>query len=412
MRTMMEGSDLPKGWRRVRLGDVLVDVQSGFACGRKRSTPGLRHLRMDNIGPDGSADLSRVTYVDYDPEKARKYRLSKGDVLFNNTNSAELVGKSALFDVEDGDYFYSNHLTRLRVRPSVLTSGWLLLCLRQLWHDRHFERTCNRWIGQAAVNAQKLRETEIPLPPLEEQRRIVGRIEELAQRIEEAKGLRRAARQEAEALLPAALAQTVASARGRFPARPLGELVRLTGGGTPSTKEPSYWSGTVPWVSPKDMKSWEVADSEERITEEAVSRSAVRWIEPGAVLVVVRGMILAKALPVAIGRARLTVNQDMKALRPRDGLTPDFLAYMLKGSEQDLLGKVETAAHGTRRLRTEVLTSLPIPVPPLDEQRRIVAYLDGLQAKAQALLRLQGETQQELEALLPSVLDSAFRGEL
>jgi type I restriction enzyme S subunit len=209
-----------------------------------------------------------------------------------------------------------------------------------------------------------------------------------------------------------ALTAALVASRSQFVPKPLGQVVRFVGGGTPSTNRPAYWEGAIPWVSPKDMKKWNITDAEQHISDEAVRNSAAKLADPGAVLVVVRGMILARSFPVGIARVALTINQDMKALCPRDSLVPEFLALSLAGAEQELLEKVETAAHGTRRLRTEVLTSLPMPVPPLDEQRRIVGYLDGVRTKAEQLRRLQEETQAEMEALLPSVLDRAFRGEL
>jgi type I restriction enzyme S subunit len=77
-----------------------------------------------------------------------------------------------------------------------------------------------------------------------------------------------------------------------------------------------------------------------------------------------------------------------------------------------ILNLVEKSTHDTRKLETPKLLNTRVPVPPLSEQRRIVAYLDGLQSQMEALDRLQTETTAELDALLPSILDRAFNGEL
>lgn len=407
----MQVDDLPAAWELKQLGDVCAINPSKAEVRGYPDDLDVTFVPMAAVSEAGGAidspDIRKLGEV----KKGYTY-FREGDVLFAKITPCMENGKAAVArGLANGLGFGSTEFHVLRPQKAVLPE-WVFYWIRRPSFRERAAASFTGSVGQQRVPDWFLSEHQIPLPPLEEQRRIVGRIGELARRIQEAKGLRRAARQDAEALLPAALEQTVATGRGQFPAQPLGELVRLTGGGTPSKKEPSYWNGSVPWVSPKDMKSWEIADSEEHVTEEAVSQSAARWIEPGVVLVVVRGMILAKMLPVAIARTRLTVNQDMKALHPKNGLMPEFIAYMLKGSEQDVLAKVETAAHGTRRLRTEILTALPIPVPPLAQQRRIVAYLDAVRAKAQTLLRLEEETQQELDALMPSALDRAFRGEL
>ena len=94
------------------------------------------------------------------------------------------------------------------------------------------------------------------------------------------------------------------------------------------------------------------------------------------------------------------------------GILSEYLGYVFKGLEQQVLGQVETAAHGTKRLRTSTIESLDVPVPPLADQRSIVAYLDSVQAQAAALKRAQEDTDAELRRLEQAILDRAFRGEL
>ena len=88
------------------------------------------------------------------------------------------------------------------------------------------------------------------------------------------------------------------------------------------------------------------------------------------------------------------------------------MSHVLWALNDSILKLVEKSTHDTRKLETPKLLNFEIPVPPLPEQHRIVAYLDDLQAKVDALKRLQAETAAELDALLPSILDKAFNGEL
>jgi Type I restriction modification DNA specificity domain len=194
--------------------------------------------------------------------------------------------------------------------------------------------------------------------------------------------------------------------------KPLSELVSVRGGGTPSKANPLYWHGTIPWVSPKDMKDRELFDACDHISEDAVANSSAKLIDSGAVLIVVRGMILAHTVPSAILRMSAAINQDMKALLPNENLSSEYLCTTLWALNQELLGLIEKSTHDTRKLETDTLLSFRIPVPDVSEQKQIVDELERFQSKAIALKRLQAETAAELDALLPAILNKAFKGEL
>ena len=253
---------------------------------------------------------------------------------------------------------------------------------------------------------------EIPLPPLTEQRRIVAQLEELAAQTNEARTLRQQAAEEAEALSQRCAFRIFDLAKKKYCAQPLEGFVSVRGGGTPSKSDPFYWEGKIPWITPKDMKRRELRDATDHISERATQETAAKLITPGAVLVVVRGMILAHTFPSAVLRTPATINQDMKALVPKGDLLPEYLCAWFWANNSQMLELIEKSTHDTRKFRTDKLLGTSILVPPIAEQRRIVAELDALQFQVDALKRLQSETAAELDALLPSILDKAFKGEL
>ena len=153
--------------------------------------------------------------------------------------------------------------------------------------------------------------------------------------------------------------------------------VSFTGGGTPSKANTSFWSGHVPWVSPKDMTRARLNDTADHISNDAVATSAASIVAPGAVLMVVRSGILRRTIPVAINTVPMALNQDMKALRPKNGIAKgEYLHVLIQGNESSLLREwtkhgatVESIEHG-------LLANSRIPVPPLPEQAAIARYLD------------------------------------
>ena len=187
-----------------------------------------------------------------------------------------------------------------------------------------------------------------------------------------------------ESSLPNLAAMAVESEDDRFPSHwlrvPLGKTGEWRGGGTPSKSRPDFWEGSMPWVSPKDMKVLRVGDAEDHISEAAIQGSSVRLIPPGSLLMVVRGMILARAFPVALTTREVTINQDMKALLPLEKEAADFLLLALRALEPDVLAAIERSTHGTCKLQTPVLEAFLIPIPPLAEQRRVVAKVNEMMA--------------------------------
>jgi type I restriction enzyme S subunit len=122
----------------------------------------------------------------------------------------------------------------------------------------------------------------------------------------------------------------------------LGELTVMLSGGTPSKSNPSYWQGTVPWASAKDMKKYFLADTEDHISDEAVQK-ATKLVPAGTVLLLTRGMTLLDDVPICLSMRPMTFNQDVKAIRSKNGLLQEYLPYLLLGHKADLLDLVDLA---------------------------------------------------------------------
>ena len=173
---MTELGPLPKEWRVVRLGDLvereILLMRNGFPQGQHNETGvGVPHLRPFNITNDGILDLSQIKFVAPPSDDDPRW-LHPGDVIFNNTNSEELVGKTALFN-RNGRFVLSNHMTFLRVlEPGQIDPYWLARLLHLFWYLGMYRALGRRHVNQVSISLERLKGVRIPLPPLDEQRAI------------------------------------------------------------------------------------------------------------------------------------------------------------------------------------------------------------------------------------------------
>ena len=184
----------------------------------------------------------------------------------------------------------------------------------------------------------------------------------------------------------------------------LDDLGGLKGGGTPSKSRSEYWDGSIPWVSPKDMKSDYIERSQMSITQAAVEGSAVSLLPAGSILFVVRGMILAHSFPVAIARLDVTINQDMKAVVLKMPEMGEFILRALKGLKGDMLRHVKRSSHGTCRLEGADYRDFLVPIPPRTEQAHIVAKVDELMTLCDKLEKARTERETRRDNLTTATL--------
>lgn len=181
---------LNKGkWDKVKIEDVTSEMKAGFSSGKFELDSGeIAHLRTMNISDECKLVWNSTKYITREIfEKNDSLQLKKGDVLFNNTNSTELVGKSCYVydDIECG---FSNHITRVRVNENLLNSYYLYVIFGAYFKNRTFESYCQKWVGQSGINRSILGNIEIPLPPLEEQQQIAALFQSIETAMEQVDG--------------------------------------------------------------------------------------------------------------------------------------------------------------------------------------------------------------------------------
>lgn len=183
---------IPEHWQVVRLGnfrkDGVIWVKNGFPQGKfNEEGHGVPHLRPFNVTDDGQISLEQIKYVSPPPEDS-PYWLRKCDILFNNTNSEELVGKVAFVNV-NGRFVLSNHMTIIRVQqPEVLDPMWVASWFLLLWQRGLTQALARRHVNQASISLARLENIPIPLPPLAEQQEIARILQAVDEKIRTEEG--------------------------------------------------------------------------------------------------------------------------------------------------------------------------------------------------------------------------------
>lgn len=194
---------------------------------------------------------------------------------------------------------------------------------------------------------------------------------------------------------------------------PLKYLCTFSGGGTPTKDNLSYWTdGNIPWVSPKDMKTFWISETQDYITEKAVKESSTNIVEQNSLLMVVRSGILQRTIPIAINTVPVTMNQDMKALKFGKRVLVEYIANLIHGNTAQLLLEWSKEGATVESIEHEYLANSFIPVPSLKEQEEITQVI-AKKMKVYAELTEKAELQITLlQERRTALISSAVTGKI
>lgn len=394
---MTEGPyKLPEGWRWVRLGEVCELNPRRPRLHRNDDAP-TSFVPMSAVD-ENTGTIAKMGTRPFAALKRGYTHFSENDVLFAKITPCMENGKAAIARrLIDGIGFGSTEFHVLRPSHTIL-SEWIWLSVRQERFREAAKVAFRGGVGQQRVPQEFLESCPIPLPPLDEQRRIVAKIEALMARIREAQALRRETQKDAERLMQAALAEVFP--RLGSPLSPgwrwvrLGEVCEVLDHRRIPVKKKDRRSGNIPYCGANG-----VIDFVDGWTHEG---EFVLLAEDG-------GSYGSGERSAYLMQGRFWANNHVHILQGRD----NFLLNYFLMSYLNMLDLHPWLTGSTRpKLTQSSMLQIPIPLPPLEEQRRIVAYLDQIQQRATLLQQAQGETESELKRLEQAILDKAFRGEL
>jgi type I restriction enzyme S subunit len=339
------------------------------------------------------------------------FLMKEGDFILQVTFAWE--GAIAIVSAAEDGMYGSTRYPTFRVDETRCEPKFLLNYFKTEEGLQQLVKICPGSAGRNRVlSIKRIPEVQVPLPPLAEQQRVVARIEELAAQIHEARTLRHQAAEEAEVLTEAWSRRILGTfEKSEWKLIPLQSVCSIFI--DCDHKTPDYLEDGIPLLRPRDIKpeSLTIAGTV-KISEAEHEKRCERHRPAEGDIVYSRELsfgnaaMIPKDCVVSLGQGTMLVRADETKVGKR------FLLKTMNAPvvREQAVKAAKGAAHPHVNLKD--IRAFGVPVPSLAEQRRIVAELDALQAEVDALKRLQAETAAELDALLPALLDRAFKADL
>jgi type I restriction enzyme S subunit len=400
MSNLQNKQYLPYGWHLARFDEFLKRVERKIILDES--------TQYDCVGVRwyGKGAFVRDRLQGTDITRKQQWLIKTGDIVYNKLFAWK--GAFAIADKQVDGCIVSDKFPTYEVDLTKIDPFFLRYYFRtpELALQAQNLSKGAAAISKLTLNPPQFWDLTIPLPPLDEQQRIVARIEELAARIEEARGLRREAVEESDVIFTSAVNEAW-SDQSTWRVRPISELVSIVSGQIDPLIEPY---ASLPHINGEVIESGTCRLLTYRSAKDDGVRSGKYHFKAGSILYSKIRPYLRKAVQVPV---EAICSADIYAFENIDPLL-DHRFFMYSLISPNFTNYANTHSGRTRmpKLNQDQLLSFKLGFPPIHIQHQIVKYLDHLQLKVTILNQLQAETSAELDALFPSILDKAFKGEL
>lgn len=411
--------EIPDNWKWVQLGDI-SGIYGGkrIPAGRKLSEidTGYKYIRVADMN-DCTVELNNIKFVPEDIyHQIKNYTINEDDLYIT---VAGTIGKIGYIPAElDGANLTEN---ANKIVFNNINKKWLFYVLKSPVVQHQIENMITK-VGQPKLAIKRIVNILIPLSPLEEQQRIVNEIESLFAKLDEINPIEEELKKlkskfpmdMKKSILKSAIEGTltiqnknetsvdlvnealqkknlavknkeskitynrekIIELQFKIPDNwskvCIGMISDISSGGTPARSNNSYWNGNIPWIKIGDLNQKYISECSEYITEDGLNNSSAKWFEPGTVLYT----IFATIGTVGILNVRATTNQAIAGIKLYGSINVEYFYYVCLALKDVLVSEGRGCAQ--LNINQEILSNVEIPIPPLEEQQRIVDKLEQL----------------------------------
>ncbi|ECO5624616.1 restriction endonuclease subunit S [Campylobacter jejuni] len=424
-------TNLPQGWKMETLGEILssdkYSIKRGpFGSALKKSFFVEKGIRIfEQYNPINNDPHWKRYFISHEKfQELEAFKATEGDLLISCSGT---LGKIVELPKDTEMGIINQALLKIRLNNiKILNSYFIYYFNSPIMQEKILESTLGSAIKNIA-SVKILKQIEIPLPPLKEQERIVGILDESFAKIDESIKILEQNLLNLDELMQSALQKAFnplkdnAKENYKLPQgwkwKSLGEICEILGGGTPDTKNPIFWYSSQAdevqfeksyyWATLVDTKQKYLYGTKRKITQKGLDCS-------NAILLPINSVIFSSRASIgeiSIAKVETATNQGYKNFICDESiLYYEFLYFALKHFTKE----IELLAQGTtyKEVSKAKIKDFKIPLPPLKEQEQITKHLDFIFEKAKALKELYTKELKDYEELKQSLLDKAFKGEL
>ncbi len=420
---MIDIQDVPDRWSVETVNGVCEYIQRGKQPEYDDKNGRIKIINQRCIYWD-SLRLENIRKLDQDSEEDwQEYRyLQYGDVLVNSTGEGTL-GRVQIWDIEsDEDYVVDGHVTVLRSGESVVPE-YLFRFLSSPLGQNQIKKYTKGSTGQTELYKKHITDIELPLPSLDEQKRIVEVVEERLERVRQlqksVENIGRLTKEYRNSLIEYLFIgredmstpspnqiPTEEDVPDNWEVGTIGEISsQIRTGGTPKKSRDDFWGGDIPWKASKhfNQDSLQLIESSEYVTDKGKNESTMA--HPDDVVIVCRGAHTGK---VGLVQSKFLFNQDVKVIRLPDSIHSEFVAHYLSNHMEYFLQKQRGGT--TKGITTDHVKNLSIPIPPIKKQREVVNELKSIEFSR--VSKTVSDVSTHFDEYRDSVLVHAFDGQI
>jgi type I restriction enzyme S subunit len=413
---MFKALDLPIRWDAHKLGDIITH-QKGYAFNSSDfQDSGTKVVRISDTTAS-SINLDSCPCVSHELAKQfERFALKEGDVVITTVGSrphliVSSVGKTIRIDAAAEGCLLNQNAVILRPRSTtVLDPQFLYLSLIYRPFRSHIEKLVRGNANQVSITLEDIFAYAVPLPPLAEQKKIVAILSSWDRAVELTEKLIEVKRKLKKGLMHQLLTgkRRFLGVEGEWKNTPLGQMGRCLSGGTPDTKNSSYWNGEIQWCTPSEitiLNSKYISSTRRTLSNEGLNNSSANLLPPNAVIVCTR----ATVGDCAINTSPMATNQGFKSLILKQEYSPEFVYYLICHNKHQLV----RYASGSTFLEISMrdFCDLAFPVPERSEQNKIAQLLNAVDKEIETLCCLSDRLKEQKRGLMQKLLTGQIRVE-